>query len=241
MRLKEGGLMDSLKDNLERVRASINQVALSSNRDPKSILLLGVTKTVDVDVVESAIELGVEEVGENKPQELARKYDIIKDRVKWHQIGSLQTNKVKYLIDKVELIHSLDRVRLADEINLRADKIDRDIKCLVQVNMSGEESKHGLRPSDVEDFVRYCSSNCPRIRIVGMMTMAAADADEKGVRACFRGLRDLSQSIDRLGLDNVKMKELSMGMSGDYKIAIEEGSTIVRVGTSIFGKRDYSK
>lgn len=233
--------MDSLKDNLQNVKDAIAKAALLANRRPEEILLLGVTKTVDVDVIEEAIGLGIGDVGENKPQELSRKYDAIGDRVRWHQIGSLQTNKVKYIIDKVELIHSLDRVKLADEINHRADKIDRDIRCLVQVNMSREESKHGLNPEDVEDFVRYCSENCPRIRIVGMMTMAAATSNEDDVRRCFRDLRNLSIEIDRLGIDNVHMDELSMGMSGDYKIAIEEGSTIVRVGTSIFGKRDYNK
>ena len=233
--------MDRLEANLKEIRDSIDKVAISCNRDPQSVLLLGVTKTVDIDVIEKAIGLGVKEVGENKPQELARKYDAIGKRVKWHQIGTLQTNKIKYIIDKVELIHSLDRKNLADEINTRADRLDLDVKCLVQVNMSGEESKHGLDPKAVEDFVRYCSESCPRIHIVGMMTMAAAGSSDEDTRTCFRGLRELSRSIDDLGLKNVQMTELSMGMSGDYKIAIEEGSTIVRVGTSIFGKRDYIK
>lgn len=230
-----------LENNLKEVRDCIDKVAISCNRDPQSVLLLGVTKTVDVDVIEEAIGLGISQVGENKPQELARKYELIGDRVKWHQIGSLQTNKVKYIIDKVELIHSLDRKNLADEINSRADRLDLDIKCLVQVNMSREESKHGVLFEEAVDLVRYCSENCPRIRIVGMMTMAAAGSSDEETRACFRGLRELSESIDSLGLENVQMTELSMGMSGDYEIAIEEGSTIVRVGTGIFGKRDYAK
>ena len=233
--------MMSIAKDLDKVRQNIKDVALGCGRKPEDILLLGVTKTVDTDVVEEAIELGITDVGENKPQELTRKYEVIGDRVKWHQIGSLQTNKVKYIIDKVELIHSLDRISLAKEIQKRAEKEDLYINCLVQVNISKEESKHGIYKEDVESFIRECSSNYDRIRIKGLMTMAPFDASREEIRSVFRDLKDLSVKISEMNIDNVEMKELSMGMSGDYEIAIEEGATIVRIGTSIFGKRNYNK
>ncbi|SEN16492.1 hypothetical protein SAMN05216454_10154 [Peptostreptococcus russellii] len=235
-----GGNM-SIAKNLDKVRQNIKDVAQKCGRKPEEILLLGVTKTVDIDVVEEAIELGITDVGENKPQELTRKYEAIGDKVKWHQIGSLQTNKVKYIIDKVELIHSLDRISLAKEIQKRAEKEDLDINCLVQVNVSKEESKHGIYKEDVENFIRECSSNYDRIKIKGLMTMAPFDASREEIRSVFKDLKDLSVKISDMNIDNVEMKELSMGMSGDYEIAIEEGATIVRIGTSIFGKRNYNK
>ena len=235
-----GGNM-SIAKNLDKVRQNIKDVAQKCGRKPEEILLLGVTKTVDIDVVEEAIELGITDVGENKPQELTRKYEAIGDKVKWHQIGSLQTNKVKYIIDKVELIHSLDRISLAKEIQKRAEKEDLDINCLVQVNVSKEESKHGIYKEDVENFIRECSSNYDRIKMKGLMTMAPFDASREEIRSVFKDLKDLSVKISEMNIDNVEMKELSMGMSGDYEIAIEEGATIVRIGTSIFGKRNYNK
>lgn len=231
----------SIAKNLDKVRQNIKDVALKCGKNPDDILLLGVTKTVDTDVVEEAVELGITDVGENKPQELARKYEVIGDRVNWHQIGSLQTNKVKYIIDKVKLIHSLDRIGLAEEIQKRAEKCDLHIDCLVQVNISREESKHGIYKEDVEAFIRKCASDYDRINIKGLMTMAPFDADREEIRSVFRELKDLSVRISDMKIDNVDMKELSMGMSGDYEIAIEEGATIVRIGTSIFGKRNYNK
>lgn len=231
----------SIAKNLDKVRQNIKDVAQKCGRKPEEILLLGVTKTVDIDVVEEAIELGITDVGENKPQELTRKYEAIGDKVKWHQIGSLQTNKVKYIIDKVELIHSLDRISLAKEIQKRAEKEDLYINCLVQVNVSKEESKHGIYKEEVENFIRECSSNYDRIKIKGLMTMAPFDASREEIRSVFKDLKDLSVKISDMNIDNVEMKELSMGMSGDYEIAIEEGATIVRIGTSIFGKRNYNK
>ena len=148
---------------------------------------------------------------------------------------------MKYIIDKVELIHSLDRISLAKEIQKRAEKEDLDINCLVQVNVSKEESKHGIYKEDVENFIRECSSNYDRIKIKGLMTMAPFDASREEIRSVFKDLKDLSVKISDMNIDNVEMKELSMGMSGDYEIAIEEGATIVRIGTSIFGKRNYNK
>lgn len=233
--------MGNIKENLDYIRSSIKQYASDVNRDDKDVTLLAVTKTVDVDAVLEAINNGVTDVGENKPQELARKYDIIGDKVNWHLIGSLQTNKVKYIIDKVHMIHSLDREVLCEEIQKRAEKIDRVINCLVQVNISKEESKHGLDQNEVIDFITNVSSKYKNIRIKGLMTMAPFTNDEQEIRTVFSELKKLSTKISNLNVPNVTMEYLSMGMSNDYKIAIEEGSNIVRIGTSIFGERNYDK
>ncbi|MGL5347337.1 MAG: YggS family pyridoxal phosphate-dependent enzyme [Peptostreptococcaceae bacterium] len=233
--------MENIKSNLEYIRSNIKEYANSVNRNENEVTLLAVTKTVDVDAVLCAIENGVTDVGENKPQELARKYEVIGDKVKWHLIGSLQTNKVKYIIDKVHMIHSLDREVLCEEIQKRAEKIDRTINCLVQVNISKEESKHGLDKDDVIEFITKVSKEYKNIKIKGLMTMAPFTANEGTIRNVFKDLKELSTSIDNLNIHNVSMEYLSMGMSNDYKMAIEEGSNIVRIGTSIFGERNYDK
>lgn len=233
--------MEAIRENLNEIRESIKESANKVGRSPDEVTLLAVTKTVEADAIEEAIDNGVTDVGENKPQELVRKYEILGDKVKWHLIGSLQSNKVKYIIDKVAMIHSLDRISLAKEIQKQAEKVDRTIKCLVQVNISKEESKHGLYIEEAIGFIKEVSENYKNIEISGLMTMAPFVDDEDIVRGVFKGLRDLSIEIKNLDIPNVSMDYLSMGMSHDYKIAIEEGATIVRVGTSIFGKRDYSK
>ena len=239
--LYEENVIDFIKNVSSRYKnINIKESANNAKRSSEDITLIAVTKTVDVDKILEAIEYGVTDVGENKPQELARKYDIIGDKVKWHLIGSLQTNKVKYIIDKVHMIHSLDRESLCEEIQKRAEKIDRIIDCLVQVNISKEDSKHGLYEEDVIDFITNISNKYTNIRIKGLMTMAPFTENEDEVREVFRSLKNLSLDIDKLNIPNVSMKYLSMGMSNDYKIAVEEGSTIVRVGTSIFGERNYN-
>lgn len=230
----------SIKDNIMSIKQNINDIRKESNRQ-EDVNLMAVTKTVDVDKVLEAIDAGITDIGENKPQELARKYEVIGDKVRYHLIGTLQTNKVKYIIDKAYMIHSLDRIALCEEIQKRAEKIDRIINCLVQVNISKEESKHGLEEELVIDFIKEVSSNYKNIHIKGLMTMAPFIDDEEEIRKVFRGLKNLSLQIKDLNLPNVEMDTLSMGMSHDYKIAIEEGATIVRVGTSIFGQRNYNK
>ena len=232
--------MKFIKENIQVVNEKIENAALKSNRHKDDITLLGVTKTVDTDAILEAINCGITNVGENKPQELARKYEVIGDKVKWHLIGTLQTNKVKYIIDKVSMIHSLDRESLCEEIQKRAEKIDRKIDSLVQVNISKEESKHGLEVEDAIEFIKNVSNKYKNINIKGLMTMAPFTANEDEIRKVFRGLKDLSLEIKDLNIPRVTMDELSMGMSNDYEIAIEEGATIVRVGTSIFGKRNYN-
>ena len=233
--------MASIKENLSNVRENIKLASKKANREVEEVTLLAVTKTVDVDAINEAIECGITDAGENKPQELDRKYKVIGDKVKWHLIGTLQTNKVKYIIDKVHMIHSLDRQALCEEIQKRAQKIDRTINCLVQVNISKEETKHGIDEKDAVEFIREVSSNYKNIKIKGLMTMAPFTEDKEEVRSVFRRLKELSCEIDSLNIDNVDMDVLSMGMSNDYQIAIEEGSSMVRVGTSIFGARNYDK
>ena len=233
--------MENIRENIESIRKRIADAAKRAGRDADDIKLIAVTKTVDVDKVEEAIAAGALDAGENKPQELARKYEVLGDKIRWHQIGSLQTNKVKYIIDKVCMIHSLDREGLAEEIDKRASKIGRVIDCLVQVNISGEESKHGMSREEVEPFVRLVAEKYPNIKIKGLMTMAPFDAERDEIRKVFRDLKVLSDEINNMNIGNVEMKELSMGMTNDFEIAVEEGATMVRVGTAIFGKRNYNK
>ena len=230
----------SIKDNIMSIKKNIDDIRKESNIQ-EEVNLMAVTKTVDANKVLEAIDAGITDIGENKPQELAKKYEIIGDKVRYHLIGTLQTNKVKYIIDKAYMIHSLDRMALCEEIQKRAEKIGRIMNCLVQVNISKEESKHGLEEEFVIDFVKEVSSNYKNIHIKGLMTMAPFIDDEEEIRKVFKGLKKLSLQIKDLNLPNVEMDTLSMGMSHDYKIAIEEGATIIRVGTSIFGQRNYNK
>ena len=230
----------SIKSNIEKIKDEIASICNDCGKNPQEVNLMAVTKTVDVDAVFEAIDAGITDVGENKPQELARKYEVIGDKVNWHLIGTLQTKKVKYIIDKVTMIHSLDREVLCEEIQKRAEKIDRIIDCLVQVNISKEETKHGLYKDDVVDFVKMVSEKYPNIRIKGLMTMAPFIEDDEVIESVFKGLKDLSLEIDSLSLKNVEMSTLSMGMSHDYHLAIKHGATIVRVGTAIFGPRNYN-
>ena len=230
----------SIKDNIASIKQNIKEIEEKCHREDE-VNLMAVTKTVDVDKVLEAIDAGITDIGENKPQELSRKYEIIGDKVRYHLIGTLQTNKVKYIIDKAYMIHSLDRISLCEEIQKRAEKIDKVVKCLVQVNISKEESKHGLEEEQVVDFIKQVSKDYKNIHIQGLMTMAPFVDDEKEIRKVFSKLKKLSVEISNLNLPNVEMDTLSMGMSHDYKIAIEEGATIIRVGTSIFGQRNYDK
>lgn len=232
--------MNYISKNIDYIKSEIINSCKKVNRENEANLI-AVTKTVDIDVINEAIESGITDVGENKPQELARKYDVIGDKVRWHQIGSLQTNKVKYIIDKVYMIHSIDRLSLCEEIQKRAEKINKTINCLIQVNISEEESKQGISKDEAIDFIKTISEKYKNIKVKGLMTMAPYTEDESIIRDTFKGLKDLSEEISRENIENVYMDELSMGMSNDFKIAVEEGSTLVRVGTYIFGERDYNK
>lgn len=228
-----------LEENLSKVKDKIRIASEKSGRSSNDIRLIAVTKTVDKDIIKAAISLGITDIGENRVQEIREKYDYIGNNVNWHMIGHLQTNKVKYIIDKVKLIHSLDRISLAKELNKRAKQSNIIVNALIQVNVAEEETKYGLKVAEVLPFIRSIE-NLENIRIKGLMTIAPYAENPEDVRFVFRGLRELFQEIKKNNYKNVSMEYLSMGMTNDYQIAIEEGSNMVRIGTGIFGERNYN-
>lgn len=228
--------MGQIEENLDRVRSRIRDAALRSGRHPEEIRLLAVTKTVSLENIQKVIAAGVNVLGENKVQEFLAKWPQVQGSVHWHIIGTLQTNKVKYIYDKVDLIHSLDRLSLAAEINKYALRISRPVDCLVEVNVAGEESKHGVSEEKLASFLGSVA-DLEGVRVCGLMTMAPYTTDPQEVRWVFRRLHELSREIATLGLAGVEMNHLSMGMSNDFEVAVEEGATIVRVGSEIFGRR----
>lgn len=230
----------NIKENLDNIYSRIKVAAEKSGRRAEDIKLLAVTKTIDVDRIKNIYDYGILDMGENRVQELLEKYDQLDQSCKWHLIGHLQTNKVKYIIDKVEMIHSVDSLQLAREINLRAAKLGRKVDILLQVNVSGEESKFGINPNVVDEFIETLS-RFGNISLKGMMTIAPYAQNIEDIRPVFKKLYKLYIDIKHEKLDNVSMDYLSMGMSNDFEVAIEEGANIVRIGTGIFGKRDYSQ
>jgi len=231
--------MSYIEKNLTDVRNRISAAVEGCGRKNGDVTLIAVTKTYGVDVINEAIDRGVTDIGENRVQEIMEKYDSVKP-VKWHLIGHLQKNKVKYIIDKVELIHSVDSFELAKEIDKQAKKHDKVQKILLEVNVSGEESKFGIRPEECEDLCREISE-LDNVKIEGLMTIAPFVDDEKILRSVFDGLKNLSDRISGANIERVHMNQLSMGMTNDFPLAISCGATMVRVGTGIFGKRDYTK
>lgn len=230
----------NIKENLDDIYSRIKFAAEKSGRTQDDIKLIAVTKTVDVDRIKDVYDYGILDLGENKVQELVEKYDKLDQSCKWHLIGHLQTNKVKYIIDKVQMIHSVDSLQLAKEIDMRAAKLGKKIDILLQVNVSGEESKFGISPDEVHEYVEIIS-RFRNISLRGMMTIAPYAQNAEDVRPIFKKLYNIYIDIKREKIDNNTMDFLSMGMSNDFEVAIEEGANIVRIGTSIFGKRDYSQ
>ncbi len=227
--------MDTLKKNLEFIKSEIREsMDLAQRQD--QILLVGVTKTFPVDVISEGLKIGINDVGENKAQEFSGKYDIIRDNVNWHFIGHLQKNKVKYVVGKAKLIHSVDSFELAEEISKRSLKLGLVQDILIEVNVSGEESKFGVRIENVNELLHKIS-DLDGIRVKGLMTMAPNVDDEHIVRDVFKGLRLLKEEIAHMNIKNIHMDYLSMGMSQDFKWAILEGANIIRVGSSLYGKR----
>lgn len=221
----------NVEQRLQRIDSSIEQACENAGRSPGDVKVVAVTKYVTIERAQEAVTAGITHLGENRDTGLTEKYEAIGNRVDWHFIGSLQTRKVKQIIDKVSYIHSLDRHSLAVEIDKRADK---PVNCFVQVNVSGEESKHGISPEEVRDFI-ISLQELENINVVGLMTMAPHTQDEAFLRSCFRNLRMLQEEIKALGLPHAPCTELSMGMSNDFQIAIEEGATFVRIGTALVG------
>ncbi len=229
-----------IQAQIEEVKQEIAYAANKVGRDPKEITLIAVSKTYPTSAIEEAILGGCYDFGENHVQELCQKIDYIKEPIKWHLIGHLQTNKVKYIIGKTALIHSLDRLKLAEEIEKQSAKAGIVTKVLIEVNVANEASKHGFKLEDVIETLKIINE-MKHIKVEGLMTVAPFVEHPEENRTIFRKLYDLSVDIQKQKFDNISTNILSMGMSNDYKIAIEEGATMVRVGTAIFGNRDYSK
>ncbi|MEK4030272.1 YggS family pyridoxal phosphate-dependent enzyme [Pseudobacillus sp. FSL P4-0506] len=219
-------------EKLQGVQLRIQEACERVGRQTDEVKVIAVTKYVSVERAQEALEAGLVHLGENRDEGLLEKWDKLKGEPIWHFIGSLQSRKVKNIIDKVSYIHSLDRLSLAKEINKRAEK---PINCFIQVNVSGEESKHGLSPAEVITFVEQLA-NYEKIVLCGLMTMAPLTDDEKVLRTCFKQLKQLQEEIQNKQLPYAPCTELSMGMSNDYQIAIEEGATMVRIGTALVGE-----
>ena len=227
----------SIQGNYQHVRNRIEQACKRSDRDPNDVKIVAVTKYVDIDKTKEVIDLGVAHIGENVVQNALPKYDVLKTRVNWHFIGRLQTNKVKYIIDKFNYIHSVDRLSLAQEIDKRASSQGLKIKVFVQVNISGENTKTGVDPKEVFDFIKQVN-NYSSIEVIGLMTMAPYEADHEEIRAIFRALRELKNQVNEQQITKKPLTELSMGMSNDFEIAIEEGATFIRLGSILVGKNE---
>lgn len=229
-----------IAENLDEVRNRIDQACERAGRDPKEVTLIAVSKTKPLAMLEEAYAHGARDFGENWVQEIQEKVPLLPEDIHWHMIGHLQRNKVKYIIDKVSLIHSVDSIRLAEEIEKQAEKHDVDMDILIEVNMAEEETKFGLKKDEVIQMVKECAK-LPHIHIKGLMTIAPFVENPEDNRQYFRAIRELSVDISRENIDNVSMGILSMGMTGDFEVAVEEGATLVRVGTGIFGERNYNK
>ena len=232
--------MGSIRENIDAVNRIKGEAAVKSGRKAEDVLLCAVTKTRTADEINEAIDAGITDIGENKVQEIMDKFDSVKP-VRWHLIGHLQTNKVKYIIDKVSMIHSVDSLHLAQEIDKRAAQHGITMDILIQVNSAQEESKFGISTDETEGMIRDILDKCPNIRIRGLMCIAPFAENPEDVRVYFAQVKKLYDEYSSIENKNLDFKYLSMGMSHDYEVAILEGSNLIRVGTAIFGERDYSK
>lgn len=223
--------MKSVKENLISIQHNVDRALKVAGRNPQSLNLIAVTKQVTIERTKEVLQNELLHIGENRPEGLLAKYDAIGNEATWHYIGSLQTRKVRQVINNIDYLHSLDRLSLAEEIEKRAEQ---PVKCFVQVNVSEEEAKHGLSTADAIAFIENLH-DFSKIQVVGLMTMAPNTDDEAIIRATFKGLKKLQQQVAVLKLPFAPCEELSMGMSNDYEIAIEEGATFVRIGTALVG------
>ena len=226
-------------ENYKYIKKELEETAIRCGRNPEEITLIAVSKTKPLSDIEKLISIGVKDFGENKVQELCSKYEEVSKPVDFHLIGHLQTNKVKYIVDKACLIHSVDSLKLAKEIQKEAIKKDVIAHILIEVNVAQEESKFGLSVEEVIPLVEEISK-LSNVHVNGLMTIAPFVENPEENRKYFKALKQLSLDITSKNIDNIDMNVLSMGMTNDYKVAIEEGATMVRVGTAIFGTRNYS-
>ena len=227
-----------LKENLYQVQENMKEACRRSGRAESDVTLIAVSKTKPLPMLEEVYSLGIRDFGENKVQELVDKAEQLPDDIRWHMIGHLQRNQVKYIVDKVYMIHSVDSLRLAEEISKEAVKRGIIVNILIEVNVAGEESKFGVPPEDTPGLVQEIS-HLPGILVRGLMTIAPFVENAEDNRIFFSALKKLYVDITNKNIDNVRMDYLSMGMTGDYEVAIEEGASFVRVGTGIFGERSY--
>lgn len=227
-----------ISENIRKVEQAIADSCERVGRDKKEVTLIAVSKTKPITALQEAYEAGARDFGENKVQELLDKIPALPSDIRWHMIGHLQRNKVKYIVDKVFLIHSVDSLRLAEEISREALKKKVDVNILVEVNVAQEESKFGTTTAEAISLVEEISK-LPAVHIKGLMTIAPFVENPEENRVFFHKLKQLSVDIMQKNIDNVSMNILSMGMTGDYQVAVEEGATYVRVGTGIFGERNY--
>lgn len=228
-----------IRENLTHTRQNMEDACRRAGRDAGDVTLIAVSKTKPLPMLQEAYEAGVRDFGENRVQELVEKYEALPGDIRWHMIGHLQRNKVKYLVGKVFLIHSVDSLRLAQEIEKEAAKKGVSVNILVEVNVAEEESKFGMTASETVSLVEEIAK-LPHIRIKGLMTIAPYVEDSEENRRYFAKLKQIYVDIIHKNIDNVFMEELSMGMTGDYEVAITEGATYIRVGTGIFGEREYA-
>ncbi len=228
-----------IRENYQAVEQKVCEACKRSKRAREEVTLIAVSKTKPVSMIQEAIKAGATVFGENKVQELCEKYEELPKHLHWHMIGHLQRNKVKYIVDKAELIHSVDSFRLAQEINKEAIKKELTVNILIEVNVAEEESKFGVGVEETEDLIREIAK-LSNIKVQGLMTIAPYVENPEENRGVFRTLKKLAVDIKMKNIDNVRMDVLSMGMTGDYQVAIEEGATMVRVGTGIFGERNYA-
>lgn len=228
-----------LCENLKKVEDSVDAACRKAGRSRDEVTLIAVSKTKPVEMLSTIYNQGIRDFGENKVQEMCDKMEQLPSDIRWHMIGHLQTNKVKYIVGHTTLIHSVDSLHLAKEIEKQAEKKDVTVDILVEVNIAEEESKFGIHKEETYELVRQIAA-LPHVHICGLMTIAPYVENPEDNRMYFRGIRQLSVDIAEQNIDNVDMDVLSMGMTGDYMVAIEEGATMVRVGTGIFGERNYN-
>ena len=228
-----------LAENYRQVLNNIQDACQAVGRDPKEVTLVAVSKTMPVEMLQQVYDAGARVFGENKVQEIMDKYDHLPGDIRWQMIGHLQRNKVKYIVDKVDMIHSVDSYRLAQTIETEAAKKNVTVSVLLEVNVAEEESKFGLKMDEVLPLVQQISE-LPHVQVKGLMTIAPFVSNPEDNREIFRKLKKLSVDIEAKNINNTTMSVLSMGMTGDYMVAVQEGATMVRVGTGIFGERDYS-
>jgi pyridoxal phosphate enzyme (YggS family) len=227
----------TLNDRINEVETRINEACIRSGRSRENVHVVAVTKYVSLDMTEEVLSQGLIHIGENRWQNAETKWNALGEQGIWHFIGHLQTNKVKDIINKFQYIHSLDRLSLAQELEKKANLLDTEVKVFLQVNISGEDSKYGLTPENVASFLKEIKQ-FSHIKVIGLMTMAPFEGHPEDTRPVFRGLRELRDELNRQSLTREPITELSMGMSNDFEVAIEEGSTWVRLGSILVGKEE---